>query len=111
MYRKGSISVVVLPSITTKYRKEGIPVALMEAMAYKIPVISTNTGGIPELLLDDAGIMVPERDSLKISEAIEKIILDNKLRTDLGIKGNIQVKNNFDVKKNVKNLIGLFIQK
>ena len=56
LYQACNIDMVVLPTL-----HEGIPVCLMEAMAYGVPVISTATGGIPELLRDGAGIIVPPR--------------------------------------------------
>ncbi|TBO28309.1 glycosyltransferase family 1 protein [Aquabacterium lacunae] len=50
-----SADIFVLPS-----HNEGLPVSLLEAMSYKVPVISTTVGGIPELLLDGgAGLLVP----------------------------------------------------
>ena len=51
------IDVVVLPSIDLgNGYHEGIPFALMEAMAYAIPVVATETGGIPELIGGGAGL-------------------------------------------------------
>ncbi len=106
MYRHGRIQAVVLPSIlTVNGEKEGIPVALMEAMAYGIPVISTNIGGIPELLSDMAGIMVREKNAKQIAEAIESLIEDRKLYRKIGGKGYTRVKESFDIEKNVKRLL------
>ena len=72
-YKRGEIDAVVMPSIDLGGGvHEGIPVTLMEAMAYGIPVISTTTGGTPELLRDGAGILVPSRDPAALAEAIER---------------------------------------
>jgi len=69
LYGRGEIQVVVLPSIITEdAEKEGIPVALMEAMSYGIPVISTKTGGIPELIGDGSGIMIDEKKTRSHSQ-------------------------------------------
>ena len=79
MYENGEIDFVVLPSIVTNNgEKEGIPVSLMEAMAYKLPVISTNTGGIPELLENGAGIIVKEKDSKELAAAMKCLIENNE---------------------------------
>ncbi len=52
---------------------EGVPVALMEAMASGLIVISTFHSGIPELIdHEKSGFLVPERDSVAISAAITK---------------------------------------
>ncbi|MFZ2969748.1 MAG: glycosyltransferase family 4 protein, partial [Minisyncoccia bacterium] len=80
LYRSGQVDAVVLPSIITKSGEhEGIPVALMEAMAYGVPVISTNTGGIPELLSEDAGIIANEKSPEELCEAIRRIMTDENL--------------------------------
>jgi glycosyltransferase involved in cell wall biosynthesis len=96
LYSNREIDCVVLPSIITEDgEKEGIPVSLMEAMAYKIPVVSTNTGGIPELLDNDAGIMVEQKNSCELAEAIEVLIRDKELRFKLGEKGYKKVMEEF----------------
>ena len=57
MYREGRVGAVVLPSVDLGHNlHEGIPVALIEAMSYSIPVIGTRTGGIPELLAGGRGV-------------------------------------------------------
>lgn len=109
MYEKGEVDAVVLPSIVThEGEKEGIPVALMEAMAYGIPVISTNTGGIPELLAGGAGILVEEKDAEKLANAIELLLTNPELAKEVGVKGQKRVQESFNLSKNTEELIELF---
>ena len=111
MYENKEINLVVLPSIITKDDElEGIPVALMEAMAYKIPVISTNTGGIPELLSNGAGIIVEEKSPEQLAKAILKIIEEDDFREELSENGFQKIQRGFDIKENIKTLLEL-IQK
>jgi glycosyltransferase involved in cell wall biosynthesis len=79
----------------------------MEAMAFKIPVISTNTGGIPELLDNDAGIIVEQKNSFKLAEAIKLLISDKELRIKLGEKGYKKVGEEFYLPKIVTKLLEL----
>jgi len=105
MYERREVDAVVLPSINTdRGDMEGIPVALMEAMAYGFPVISTHTGGIPELLSDGAGIIVQEQNPEQLAEAIEKLIKDEKLAMEVGERGYTRVKDQFNLFVNVKQL-------
>ena len=66
--------IFLLPSVTDSVGDmEGVPVALMEAMASGLIVISTFHSGIPELIDNEkSGFLVPERDSIAISTAITK---------------------------------------
>jgi len=108
IYKNHKVDIVVLPSITTADGEhEGIPVALMEAMAYGIPVISTNTGGIPELIGDGSGIMVEEKNAEAITDALERLIKDRDYRYEIGRKGRLRVEKEFDIEKNVRDLIEL----
>jgi glycosyltransferase involved in cell wall biosynthesis len=73
-YRHGEFDSVILPSINTDDgQHEGIPVCLIEAMAHGLPVISTRTGSISELVDEETGILVPERDSKALAEAISRV--------------------------------------
>jgi len=108
MYKNQDIDAVVLPSITTSDGEhEGIPVALMEAMAYKIPVISTDTGGIPELLSNGAGIIIDEKSPEQLSKAILKVMKEENFKKALTEKGFQKIKDKFDIQKNVKTLLEL----
>lgn len=106
LYEKGEVDVVVLPSITTEdNEKEGIPVALMEAMAYGIPVISTKTGGIPELLSEGAGLIVKEKDAGELATAIESLLRDKNMAAETAKKGRQKVEEYFNLQRNVMLLL------
>lgn len=92
MYQAGDIDMIVLPTL-----HEGIPVCLMEAMAYSVPVVSTPVGGIPELLRDGAGIMVPSKAPLALADAIEQVINDEELRKRMSQAGRRQIEEKFSV--------------
>lgn len=67
--------VFLLPSVTgTDGDMEGIPVALMEAMAVGIPVVSTLHSGIPELIeTDESGWLVPENDAAALANRLSAL--------------------------------------
>lgn len=109
IYKNKKVDIVILPSVNTKNGEhEGIPIALMEAMAYSIPVISTNTGGIPELLSGGAGVMVEEKNSKQLAIAIKKIIKNRNFREKIVKKGYDRVCIDFSTQKNTRKLIKLF---
>lgn len=98
LYAESRIQLVVLPSLDLGDGvHEGIPVSLMEAMSYGIPVISTTSGGIPELLDDGAGLMVPPANTNELVSAI-RLLRDNPdLRHQLGEAGQRRVAEHFNL--------------
>jgi colanic acid/amylovoran biosynthesis glycosyltransferase len=77
----------VLPSFA-----EGLPVALMEAMAMEIPCVSTFIAGIPELIRDGVdGRLVPASSCESLYAAMKHLIDDPQLRRRLGIAGRQRV--------------------
>jgi glycosyltransferase involved in cell wall biosynthesis len=97
-YSLGNVSIVVLPSIIERNgEREGIPISLIEAMAYSIPVISTKTGGIPELLNEEAGILVNEKSSKHLFEAISMLWKDYDKLKSTGLMGYKRVKQHFNI--------------
>jgi glycosyltransferase involved in cell wall biosynthesis len=111
MYERGEVDAVVLPSIVTEDgEKEGIPVALMEAMAYGIPVISTQTGGIPELLGGGAGVLVPQGSSQALADAMTELIQNENIRAKLTQFGRAKVEAEFDLILNTKLLLQLMMK-
>jgi glycosyltransferase involved in cell wall biosynthesis len=78
--------------------KDGIPTALLEAMATGIPVVATDAGSITEVIdSEEVGVIVPQRDSLRIASAIERLLRDVKLRHELGHRAAERIRQRFDV--------------
>lgn len=72
--------------------EEGIPVALMEAMACGLPVVSTHHSGIPELIEDGTeGILVQEGDVSALAVALERLAADPALRQTMGKLGRERI--------------------
>jgi len=92
-------SIFTLPSIVTDFGgREGIPVALMEAMAMKLPVVSTRTVGIPELIENGKeGILVEERNAEELSSALEFLLKNPQTRNQMGIRGRNKVSKDFNL--------------
>jgi glycosyltransferase involved in cell wall biosynthesis len=101
---------VVLPSVVTDYGKmEGIPVALMEALAAERPVVATRISGIPELVEDGVtGLLVPERDPLQLSRALQRIAHEPLLGSLLASAGRRKVMRQFNLSANTEALVQLF---
>jgi glycosyltransferase involved in cell wall biosynthesis len=87
----------VLSSVATEEFEEGIPVSLMEAMAAGVPVLSTRTGAIPELLGEGAGLLVEGGDPVALADALEELARNPALLELLAEKGRRRVSTDFNV--------------
>lgn len=84
---------------------DGIPVAMMEAMACEIPVISTTISGIPELVTDGVtGLLVPERDVNALAKAIKQLLMDTEKIERFGKAGREYVLKEFSIHDNAAKL-------
>lgn len=91
-----SSDVFVYPSIPYQGWEEQFGYSIAEASLCNLPVISTNTGSIYEVLLDgETGLMVPPDNVDQLRNAMEKLILNKDLRVSLGNRGREYIKNNF----------------
>jgi len=109
MLQTGGIGMMVLPSVDLGGgHHEGIPVSLMEAMSHGVPVISTSTGGVPEILRDGAGLIVPPQDAKALAEAMESVLIDNSLRQSLQAKGRRRVEEEFSADRSMVQLSEAF---
>jgi len=74
----------------------------IQSMACGTPVVSTFSGAIPEYVKNgETGILVPERDSEGLANAMIKLLKDDKLRERLGAGARKHVVENLDAKKNI----------
>jgi len=90
---------------------EGVPVALMEAMAMEIPCVSTYVAGIPELIRDGLdGLLVPASSVDALATALKRLQEDPLLRRGLGISGCKRVLEFYNLPRNVSTLARVFIE-
>jgi glycosyltransferase involved in cell wall biosynthesis len=90
---------------------EGIPIALMEALACELPVIATNITGIPELVLNNkTGILVPPANAEALADAIGFMRADFQKGKNMGKAGRIWVQEQFNLENNISRLVALFRQ-
>ncbi|MBN8550986.1 MAG: glycosyltransferase [Deltaproteobacteria bacterium] len=89
----------VLPSIS----REGLPKAMMEALAIGVPTIVTNVGGMPEVVTHlENGLVVPPADSGAIAKAILSLHADPELAKTLGAAGQRSIVETFNVSNSVE---------
>ncbi|HET8930896.1 MAG TPA: glycosyltransferase [Acidimicrobiales bacterium] len=84
LYR--GLDVLVVPSIDRPNVREQFGRVIVEAMACGTPVIATDVGAFP-VVAADAALIVPDRDAAALSEAIERVRDDPKLRGELRDRG------------------------
>ena len=95
--------IFVLPSKKTKTWQEQFGMVLIEAMASSLPIITTRSGAIPEVV-GDCGILVDEASVSQLSQALERLIKDKFLRTKLGKMGRARAEKYFDSQKIAKKI-------
>lgn len=102
--------VFVLPSVRTSDGiMEGIPVALMEALASGRPAVASRLSGIPELVEDGVtGLLVPPGDPVALADALQRLAMHDELRAALAAAGPKRVAHGFDQEANVARLLELF---
>jgi glycosyltransferase involved in cell wall biosynthesis len=91
------LDVLVLPSLETTLWKELFGRVLIEALACEVPVVASNSGGIPEVL-GDTGTLFRTGSEAELVEKLSGIIADRHLRESLGRRGRERVLKMFDTR-------------
>ncbi|MCX7725540.1 MAG: glycosyltransferase family 4 protein [Chitinispirillaceae bacterium] len=89
--------IFVLPSIESKSGIEGFGIVLLEAMAYGVPIIASQSGGIEDVFAGcpEAALLVPPGDSYELCKAIVKLAQDPELRRKMALKARKYLENKY----------------
>ncbi|GAG30539.1 unnamed protein product, partial [marine sediment metagenome] len=86
---------------------EGIPNALMEAMASGLPAVATKTGGVPELMDETTGFLVDVNDFQTLTDKIVFLISDRDTRISMGSSAFKKIQN-YGIEKKVKKIQDMY---
>ncbi|MDG2125018.1 MAG: glycosyltransferase family 4 protein [Verrucomicrobiales bacterium] len=97
--------------LTETSDQEGIPNAMLEAMASGLPVVATRHGGIPEAVTDgEDGLLVAEKSPDELAAAILKLLGDGELLERLSARAAVSVREKFGLEEQVANLEACYLE-
>jgi glycosyltransferase involved in cell wall biosynthesis len=100
-----ALDVFALPS----YANEGVPQALMQAMAVGVPVVSTPVGSIDELVRhNETGLMVPPQDAGALRAAIEQLLAEPALGERLAQAARVRVRERYSRERMLDSMEAVF---
>jgi len=101
----GACDVFVMPSV----EREGLPRAVIEAMAQSVPPIVTNVGGMPELVVDrECGLVVPPRDPEALADAIVMLARNPGVRREYGRRARDRIQTHFNIEQTIEQMLACF---
>ena len=101
--RLSKATLLVLPCrVDADGAMDNLPTVVMEAMACALPVVSTDVGGVAEMVRDgETGLLVSQNDPNATAEALSRLIADRELAQSFGRKGRERARELFSIEKNV----------
>jgi len=97
--------VAVLPSL----RREGLPRSIIEAMAYAVPPVVTDSGGSPELIVHgESGLIVPPADSVALAEAFLELYQNSQRRRRMGESARRRIVSDFNIETTIAKTARLY---
>lgn len=98
------LDLFVLPSV-----KEGLPYAIMEAMAAGLPIVASRVGGIPDLITDgETGLLVPPRDPTALAAALARLTENRALASRLGRQAHEAIARSFPLSAMIAKTAALY---
>ena len=108
--RLSKATLMVLPCrVDADGAMDNLPTVVMEAMASALPVVSTDVGGVAEMVRDgETGLLVSQNDPTATAEALSRLIANRELAQSFGRKGRERAKELFSIQRNVHALRKIF---
>ena len=102
----GMCDVFVMPSL----KREGLPRAVIEAMAQGVPAIVSRVGGMPELVEDGkSGMIVTPGDPKALADAVMKMQADPAFRKQCSANARIRIERDFNITKTIEQFSAMFL--
>ena len=103
-YILGAFDIFVLPSLY-----EGLPNAILEAMAVGKPVVATAVDGTTEIIEDGkTGLLIPPKDPSQLKNALLKLLSNKTMAAEMGLNGRKRVEKIFSLERQVDEFQNLF---
>jgi glycosyltransferase involved in cell wall biosynthesis len=98
------MDIFVLPSLT-----EGLPMAILEAMAAGLPVVATRVGDVPQVLIEkETGLIVEPGDESRLEDALLCLLSDPGPAVEMGRKGSERVRKYFSSERMAEIYLGVY---
>jgi len=89
---------------------EGLPNTVLEAMAMEVPVVSTDVGGVPELVLQrETGLLCPAGNAASLADAVSNLLEQPQRRRAMARKARKRIQDRFNFKKRVQLLEEIYL--
>jgi glycosyltransferase involved in cell wall biosynthesis len=98
-----SFDVFILPSIA-----EGIPMTVLEAMAIGKPVIASNVGGLPEIIINSTGVLVSPDNKEALTQSVLNLLKSKTKMEVMGRNARQHIKNNFSIENMINHYQQLY---
>ncbi len=88
--------------------REGLPLCLLEAMSFGIPVVATDVGGVGELIADGAGILVPPQAPRVLASALRSLAAQPERANEIGRVGKSRIHAQYSIDQMVDRYVELY---
>jgi glycosyltransferase involved in cell wall biosynthesis/SAM-dependent methyltransferase len=89
---------------------EGTPVALIEAAAAGRPAVATRVGGVPDIVLDDSGVLAPAGDESAIAAGMARLAESDELRRQMGARARAHVSSRYGAERLLDDIDELYTE-
>ena len=98
-----ALDLLVLPSMS-----EGLPNVVLEAMSFGVPVLATRVGGVPEIIGNDNGVMVPAGDAEALAKNMVELLQNDSLRASIGAEGRRSLHPRFSPEHRARQILAVY---